>query len=105
MLSEYTDFRYCCGVSQDLVAKLGYEATTKPDAILIDRTTNEYLMSEFKVYSSDFASNHQRGDVDVLVCWIDDATEKSQLPPRVVSLKDLREKAVKEGDITLDDLS
>lgn len=105
MLSENTDFKYCCGVSQDLVDKLGYKADTKPDAILIDRATDEYLMSEFKVYSSDFASNHIRDDVDVLVCWIDDATDKSQLPRRVVSLKELREKAVKDGDIPLDELS
>jgi hypothetical protein len=105
MLSEYTDFRYCCGISQDLIDKLGYRSTTKPDAILVDRATDEYLMAEFKVYSSDFASNHNRDDVDVLVCWIDDSEEKAKLPPRVVSLKELREKAVKEGDIPLDEIS
>jgi len=105
MLSENTDFRYCCGTSKNLLVKLGYNADTKPDAILIDRSTDEYLMSEFKMYSSDFASNHNPNDVDVLVCWIDDAVNRTQLPKRVVALKDLREKAVKDGSISLDDLS
>lgn len=105
MLSENTDYRYCCGASKSLLADLGYKAETKPDSILIDRTTREYLMSEFKVYSSDFTSNHQRDDVDVLVCWIDDASDKSKLPQRVLALKDLREKAVRDGSIRLDELS
>ena len=105
MLSENTDYRYCCGASKSLLADLGYKAETKPDAILIDRTTREYLMAEFKVYSSDFASNHQREDVDVLVRWIDDAADKAKLPDRVLALKDLREKAVRDGSIRLDELS
>lgn len=107
MLSENTDYRYCCGTSKELLTRLNYNliSKTKPDAVLIDRATGEYLMAEFKVYSADFTSNHAKEDVDVLVCWIDDAPDKSKLPDRVLALKDLREKGVKTGEITLDDLS
>ena len=105
MLSENTDFRFCCGASKALIKRLGYVSDTKPDAILIDRSTDEYLMAEFKMNSSDFTSNHNREDVDVLVCWLDDESDRSKLPERVVGLKDLREKAVKAGKIELDELS
>lgn len=105
MLAEYTTYRYCCGFSADLQKRLGYIAKTKPDAVLIERATGEYRMAEVKVYSSDFASNHDKEDVDVLICWIDDEVDKGKLPPSVLALKDLREKAVKEGDIELDDFS
>jgi hypothetical protein len=101
VLSEYTDFRYCCGASKALLAKLDYTADTKPDAILIDRTSSAYLVAEFKMYSSEFAANHKAEDVDVLVCWIDDASDKSQLPARVLSLRSLLESAVREGTIDL----
>lgn len=105
MLSENTDFRFCCGASKDLITRLGYVALTKPDAILIDRSTGEYLMAEFKMNSSDFSSNHKRDEVDVLVCWLDDESDRRKLPERVVGLKDLQEKAVKAGKIALDELS
>ena len=101
VLSEYTDFRYCCGASKALLDKLGYEADTKPDAILIDRTRNAYLMAEFKMRSSEFKMNHKADEVDVLVCWIDDAQDPSELPPLVLALKSLLERIVQEGKIDL----
>jgi hypothetical protein len=101
VLAEYTDYRYCCGASKALLDKLGYTAATKPDAILIDRTTSAYLMAEFKMRSSEFKGNHSASDVDVLVCWIDDETDKVKLPPRVLSLKSLLERIVKDGDVDL----
>ena len=100
-LSEYTDFRYCCGISQALLDQLGYTAPTKPDAILIDRTTGQYLIAEFKMNSKEFGTNHQPEDVDVLICWDDDATDRSKLPPTVLGLRNLLERAVRDGDIDL----
>lgn len=101
VLAEYTDYRYCCGASKELLTRLGYSAATKPDAVLIDDATSEYLMAEFKVRSSDFELNHKQEDVDVLVCWIDDKEDKSGLPPRVLALKGLLEDLIREGDIDL----
>lgn len=114
-LAELTDYRYCCGASKGLLDKLGYKAqpkiiagsekNPKPDSILIDRATDEYLVSEFKMNSADFKGNHSKEDVDVLICWIDDETDRSVLPNKVLSLKTLRENAVKNGDIEVDALS
>jgi hypothetical protein len=109
-LSENTDYRYCCGCSKDLLDKLGYAAKpmgadkpgAKPDAFLIDRATDEYLIAEFKIYSSDFTLNHHAEDVDVLVCWLHDEKDHSKLPERVLALKDLREKSLKAGKIDID---
>jgi hypothetical protein len=71
-----------------MLDKLGaqYDHASKPDAILIDRTTDEYLMAEWKKYSADFKSNHKPGDVDVLVCWIDNENDRATLPGKVVAL-------------------
>lgn len=108
-LSENTDYRYCCGCSKDLLDKLGYAAKpmgdkpgAKPDAFLIDRATDEYLIAEFKIYSSDFTLNHHAEDVDVLVCWLHDEKDPSKLPERILALKDLREKSLKAGKIDID---
>jgi hypothetical protein len=100
-LSQYTDYRYCCGISQALIEKLGYRANTKPDAILIDRTTGQYLISEFKVNSNEFTYNHNKSDVDLLVCWNHNENDTTKLPPIVIDLKKLRETAVREGQIDI----
>ena len=100
-LADYTDYRYCCGTSTDLLRQLGYAPTTKPDAVLIDRSSGQYLMAEFKMNSKDFALNHQPRDVDVLVCWVDDADDRSKLPGTVLGLKDLLKKRLQEGDLDL----
>ena len=88
VLQELTDFLYCCGVNKGVIAKLGanYDGLSMPDAILIDRTNDQYLMAEWKKLSSDFKTNHKPGDVDVLVCWLDDESDQSRLPPRVLAL-------------------
>jgi hypothetical protein len=101
ILSEYTDYRYCCGASKHLLTKLAYTSETKPDAILIDRTTDEYLMAEFKVSSKDFTINHSKDDVDVLVCWDHNETDLDKLPPRVLGLRSKLEQALKDGELTL----
>lgn len=100
VLQEYTDFQYCCGASKHILDKLGasYGETSKPDAILIDRTTDEYLIGEWKIRSSDYALNHQPEDVDVLICWLHDETKGPDfLPKRVVSLKDIARTAAQEN--------
>jgi len=102
---ELTDFRYCCGASKRLLDSLGYEITPKPDAILIDRSTDEYLIAEMKMRSSDYATNHKADDVDVLVCWHDDCDEDRRrvLPRRVLALQPLIETAISQGLISLAD--
>ena len=100
-LSELTDYRYCCGASKELLQSLGYKSATKPDAILIDAATGQYLMAEFKMLSKDFKTNHGPTDVDVLVCWVDDETDKKRLPKRVLELKSLIDRAIQEGAIDL----
>ncbi len=99
-ISEFTDYKYCCGASTELLEKLGYNAETKPDAILIDRATDEYLVAEFKMKSSGFKSNHKKDDIDVLICWVDDEINKDFLP-NVLCLSLLIEKSIKDGDIEI----
>jgi len=98
VLQDYTDYQYCCAASQALLNKLGakYENSSKPDAILIDRASDQYLMAEWKKLSSDFKSNHKPEDVDVLVCWIDDETERGSLPKHVLALHSVAKKAAQE---------
>lgn len=100
-LADKTDYRYCCGVNTALLQKLGYTAETKPDAVLIDAVTDQYLMAEFKMYSCDYSANHRAEDVDVLVCWIDNEKDRRKLPATVLALKDLLAKALDEGEIDL----
>ena len=89
VLEEYTDYKYCCGVSQSLLSKLGaqYEERSKPDAILISRISEAYLMAEWKKKSSDYKINHNPADVDVLVVWHDDEEDRSSLPYHALCLK------------------
>ena len=95
VLQEFTDFQYCCGVSQALLKRLGanYDESSKPDAILIDRTNDQYLMAEWKKYSSDFKANHKPEEVDVLVCWHDNELDRKKLPPRTLALRAVAKKA------------
>lgn len=95
VLETFTDYQYCCGVSQALLKKLGanYSATAKPDAILIDRRNDRYLMAEWKKRSSDFKSNHKPADIDILVCWHDDESDRSTLPQIVVCLHSIARQA------------
>lgn len=98
VLQEFTEFQYCCGASKALLQRLGgyNESVAKPDAILVDRVTGQYLVAEWKMRSSAFATNHNAEDIDVLVCWIDDATDRTKLPPRVVAIQDVARRAAAE---------
>lgn len=95
VLHEFTDYQYCCGTSKALLDKLGadYADSSKPDAILIDRVTGQYLMAEWKKHSSDFKANHRSEDVDVLVCWHDNELDRTTMPPRVLPLHAVAKKA------------
>jgi hypothetical protein len=95
VLQDFTDYQYCCAASQSLLNRLGaqYSATAKPDAILIDRTDDQYLMAEWKKFSSDFKANHKPNEVDVLVCWLDDETDRTVLPPNILALQSVARKA------------
>lgn len=96
LLEEYTDFKYCCGTNAALLKKLGYKYDSdnaKPDAILINRTTEEYMIAEFKLKSSQFTTNHKKDDIDVLVIWEDDEQEKEKLPEFKVVLSDIAKAA------------
>ncbi len=102
VLAEKTDYRYCCGVNSQLLQRLGYSTErTKPDAILMDAASGQYMMAEFKMYSKDFSFNHKPEDVDVLVCWIHDEKDLARLPQMVLELKGLLLKALEEGEIEL----
>ena len=108
VLQEYTAYRYCCGTSANLLKNLGYffgcnddgSRLAKPDAILIDVGTKEYLIAEFKMNSSDFVSNHHKDDIDVLIVWDDDSKDKINLPNKVVCLKDVAREMASESITT-----
>lgn len=90
-LQEYTDYSYCGAVNKEILSKLEYfkkiqTAKNKPDAILHDKKTDEYQIAEFKMNSSDYKKNHKPSDVDVLIVWRDDETERAHLPKNIVEL-------------------
>lgn len=97
VLQDFTDYQYCCGASKAVLEKVGadYSETAKPDAILVDRTTGQYVMAEWKKYSSEFKLNHAPQDVDVVVCWEDDETNRAALPPRTLPLRTIAQTAAK----------
>jgi len=99
VLQDYTDYQYCCGASKAVLTKLGadYSQTANPDAILIDRVTGQYVMAEWKKASSEYKVNHGPDDVDVLICWEDNETDRSKLPPRVIALRAIAQKAAERA--------
>jgi len=56
----------------------------------------EYLVAEFKMSSSAFTSNHNKEDIDVLVVWDDDESERTRLPDHVRCLRDIARSAAME---------
>ncbi len=55
-LQELTDYSYCGAVNKEILSKLEYfkripTAKNKPDAILYDKRTGNYLLAEFKIKS------------------------------------------------------
>jgi hypothetical protein len=97
ILEKYTPFKYCCGLTEEILRQLGTKIDPKPDAILIDRITDEYLIAEFEKSSSDFVKGkHKPNDVDVLVCWFNDERDRSKLPQIVLCLAEKAQEAALE---------
>lgn len=107
-LQDYTDYIYCCGVNVQVLRSLGilscFEERKQqnqiegiPDALLIERATRQYLLAEFKMRSSDFKRNHSADLIDVLICWIDDETDRAKLPARTVILRDKAREAATDA--------
>lgn len=93
-LKDTTGYSYCQGYTAELGRKLGYKPKgDKPDAIMIHDASNEYKMAEFKIYSSAFKSNHEKEDVDVLICWFDNENDRDLLPGDIVHLRELAKHA------------
>ncbi len=88
-LASYTRYRYCCALSKRLAERLGLSLDTRPDAILVNNDTGEYVIAEFKMHSSSYRINHAADDVDVLVVWEHDETDLTKLPPEVVTLREI----------------
>lgn len=103
-LAEFTEYRYCCATSVEILQRLGISITPKPDALLIEAGTGRYLVAEFEVNAKKFFEHgHNKDDIDVLVCWENDVPENEQndLPPHVLCLEDLIEQLLTEGQIEL----
>jgi hypothetical protein len=64
---------------------------------LIDRITDEYVMGEWKMRSSDYKLNHGPQDVDVLVCWVDDEQQRALLSATVISLQEVARTVASEN--------
>ncbi len=97
ILEKFTPFKYCCGLTEEILRQLGTKIDPKPDAVLIDRVTEEYLIAEFEKSSSDFVKHkHRPKDVDVLVCWCNDERDQSKLPQIVLCLADKAKEAALE---------
>lgn len=98
-VADLTKYQYCCGTATELLDRLGYSTNgAKPDAILIERSTGQYLIAEFEVQSSKFkVHKHERDAVDVLVCWEDDEVDRDLIPGAVLALQPLIASAIKEG--------
>jgi hypothetical protein len=87
-IQRFTDYRYCCGASAEFLKQLGYTPQKdKPDAVLVDARSGAYVLAEFKMWSSDFRTNHDKEDIDVLICWEDDEQDRTVLPGDVLALK------------------
>jgi len=95
VLQESTKYEYCCGASKEVLNRLGYSLAeiTKPDAILIRRASQEYVLAECKMRSKDYKPNNY--DVDVLVVWEDDAAERDGLP-EVIALRPIAREVARQ---------
>lgn len=99
VLKEYIGYTYCCGASAAILKELGYNYSdqSKPDAILINDGNKAYVIAEMKIKSSQFKLNHKKDDVDVLVVWDDDETDRSVLPNKIICLHELAKTAAIES--------
>lgn len=94
LLQDFTDYSYCCGMSQRIINQLGYQydkdgKSSKPDAIVVQDSSGRYLVAEWKMNSKSFSINHHKNEIDVLVVWDDDSDDKAGLPDHIVELKEI----------------
>ena len=94
LLHYMTNYSYCCALTNEVIAQIEYfdrisTAKRKPDAILHNKHTNHYLIAKFESNSSDYKKRHNPNDVDVLIVWRDNETNRSHLPMQVVELYSL----------------
>jgi len=97
-LHHMTSYSYCCALNNKLISKIEYferisTAKIKPDAVLHDKYSNEYLIAKFALNSSDYKKHHTSNDVDVLIVWRDDEKKRSHLPMQVIELYELSKEA------------
>lgn len=94
LLHDFTDFQYCGALTQDMMSKIEYlknypNATDKPDAIVFHKNTACYSIAKFECKSSEYKNHHAPNDVDVLIVWRNDETDRSLLPMHVIELYQL----------------
>jgi hypothetical protein len=96
------DYEYCSGTDVELLRDLNFpvDAHEKPDCIVVDKATGDYLIAEFKIKSSRFKANHNAEAIGLLFCWDHDAPPGSELP-EVVCLYDVLIAAINEGNIQI----
>jgi hypothetical protein len=102
-LAEFTKYTYCCAASVEVLEKFGINIIPKPDAILIEEGTDRYIVAEFEKTASDFLTHkHNKEDIDLLICWLNDLTEAEKLEaPEVLSLKELLNELIAAGKVEL----
>jgi len=93
-----TGYNYCRALNSEYIDKIEYftrvsSASKKPDSILHHQESNRYLLAKFGINSSEYKQLYTSNDVDVLVVWIDDEKDRSQLPKHVVGLYQLAKQA------------
>jgi hypothetical protein len=100
---EALDYEFCCGTDIELLRdwKFPVDDHEKPDCIVVDKATGDYLIAEFKIKSSRFTANHDAEAIDLLFCWDHDAPEYGKLPNKVVCLRDVLIAAINEGNIQI----
>ena len=99
---EALDYEYCCGTNVELLRDLKFPTASheKPDCIVVDKATGDYLVAEFKIRSSSFTTNHSVEAIDLLFCWIHDAPPNTVLP-KVICLHAVLNAAISEGNIRI----
>lgn len=103
-IEEYLKVKYVCGCSREVQRRLGVGFPSAPDAIVVEKATGQYLVAEFKMYSSAFVTGNQTRDfVDILICWEDDCAEadKAKLPNEILCLKSSIAEFISNGTIEI----
>ena len=94
LTQKKTPFEWICAPDDALLRRLGYPvplgAKSRPDAILLERKTQELLIAAFCMRSSEFIAQREHHDYDVCIAWQDDAKKPGSLPARTLYLDSIR---------------